>query len=420
MGRDRKKSKKSKKSRKRKRDKKLERIFEELQHLRNRRNERSPSRSSNTRRSNDNVDGEQNPRGLSRHSRDRSRSISINRGTQNELYKKPKDNRIDGERDPRGTSRHSRRRRRSPSSSPSSSSSSTSRSSSSDSSSSGSSSNASTDPVKASRKRRRLRSRERTNSPEHLRQQPEIENPTIDAETLNLLGSVNENIKFGPELNKKLVDVWENILKAGLSKDIRKELIEKYPTAINCKILQSPKLNPEIKSVIGQLSLKKDSFQVLNQNQLSAGVIALGTCLSELLSKPQAEINVSQLIVLLADAGRILTDLHHRISLTRRSFITPGLNQLVKNVAEDCDVDTLLYGEKFTEKLSAAKSAEKSGKDIAKPSTKTPIEKKRVYPKEAYPRPLNYRGPPKRSFKETRQGGHQKEQRNRLYEKPRR
>ncbi|XP_043464604.1 uncharacterized protein LOC122500004 isoform X2 [Leptopilina heterotoma] len=59
------------------------------------------------------------------------------------------------------------------------------------------------------------------------------------------------------------------------------------------------------------------------------------------------------------------------------------MSMLVKQDAEDCEVDTLLYGEKFTEKLMAAKSAEKSSKELVKQPTKTTSDnyRKRAFQK---------------------------------------
>lgn len=71
----------------------------------------------------------------------------------------------------------------------------------------------------------------------------------------------------------------------------------------------------------------------------------------------------------LADAGRILSDLYHDMSKTKKSFIVPGLNPIVKNIVDESSVDTLLIGEKFADNLKAAKAMEKSSKDLVKQSS---------------------------------------------------
>ncbi|XP_043482415.1 uncharacterized protein LOC122511321 [Leptopilina heterotoma] len=147
---------------------------------------------------------------------------------------------------------------------------------------------------------------------------------------------------------------------------MKKGLIEKHPFPGNCKTLQAPPLNSEIKCSTGDLSLKKDSFQVITQNQLGSGISAMGKCLTELIIRSKNDPTLLPLIGDLADSGGLLTDLHYRMSMTRRSFITPGLSLIIKKIADECPVDTLLYGENFAEKLKLAKAAERSSKDIAK------------------------------------------------------
>lgn len=93
---------------------------------------------------------------------------------------------------------------------------------------------------------------------------------------------------------------------------------------------------------------------------------ALGLGLSLILQLPKDDPLIPPIIWHMANSGRIFADLHYRMSMTRRSFITPGLNPIVKNIAEECKVDTFLYGVDFSERLKSAKAAEKSGKDIKK------------------------------------------------------
>lgn len=154
---------------------------------------------------------------------------------------------------------------------------------------------------------------------------------------------------------------------------------------------------------------------MIAQNQLGAGVTAMGMCLTALIKKSKDDPSLTPLIGYLGDSGRILTDLHYRMSVTRRSFITLGLNMIVKNIADDCEVDSLLYGENFSEKLKSAKAAKKSGKNIVKslPSSSSNRTtnhynyKKRTYSREDLSKYLNYWGPPKRNHRTGRHGGGQ-------------
>lgn len=138
--------------------------------------------------------------------------------------------------------------------------------------------------------------------------------------------------------------------------------MDKYSAAANCKMLRAPKLNAEVKSVMRPNGLKKDSFQ----NQLGSSITALRLALSELLKKAKEDSKYKNLISLLADSGRLFTDLHYKNSLRRRSFILYSLVYIVKNVADHSEVDSLLFGENFSDCFKSEKATQKIGKYIAR------------------------------------------------------
>ena len=68
----------------------------------------------------------------------------------------------------------------------------------------------------------------------------------MNEETLELLdddGGLDKDINF--VFHPKLANSWGKILTAGLKKEKKAELLEKYPQNGNCPIA-TPKLNPEI------------------------------------------------------------------------------------------------------------------------------------------------------------------------------
>lgn len=213
---------------------------------------------------------------------------------------------------------------------------------------------------------------------------------------LNLLGGdpIKEDAK-GPSLFIAVAEMWSKILGSGLSKEVKQELINKYPAPENCPLLKAPLLNPEVKSAMNGIAIKKDQFQTYTQGQLAAGIAALGSCLSEMVKQERSlgtEKSMAELITLLSDAGKIFTDLHHDISMTRRHFIIPGLNPPIKSIADGGTVDTLLFGVGLAEKLRSAKAVEQSGKDLAKPAPSLGTKKGQ---------PPSYKGPPSGKFKQS-------------------
>ncbi|KAJ8933076.1 hypothetical protein NQ314_014230 [Rhamnusium bicolor] len=85
-----------------------------------------------------------------------------------------------------------------------------------------------------------------------------VSDPELDQEILNCLGEDPEAGKVrGIELHKALVPRWKNILSNGMTKEIKTELMAKYPIPVSCPGLQTPILNLEIAQAVSDLSLKK-------------------------------------------------------------------------------------------------------------------------------------------------------------------
>ncbi|KAH0552211.1 hypothetical protein KQX54_007217 [Cotesia glomerata] len=128
-----------------------------------------------------------------------------------------------------------------------------------------------------------------------------------DTELLSLLGEIpSPNGPLGPDIHDAVAERWLSILKGGLSKEDRLELLKKYPPAKNC----------------------------------------------------------------LSDTGKVLADLHHSISISRRQVIMINLNPIAKRIADDGKIDTLLFGANFSEALKSAETIEKSTKIISRTATR--------------------------------------------------
>ena len=203
----------------------------------------------------------------------------------------------------------------------------------------------------------------------HLgRKQTWMEKKTLSAETLELLGDdLMEDSAVGPEFHNTIAERWAKLLKSGMSKELKQQLLKKYSPASNCPTLKVPVLNPEVKSAMLSVALKKDEYQRMGQDQLGKAISAVGGSLTELLRGDKSgKLDEKMLITAFSDAGRILTDLHYRKSVTGRAFITPGLSPVVKTIADESPVGALLFGENFSDRVKTVKAMERSTKDIQK------------------------------------------------------
>ncbi|XP_043466072.1 uncharacterized protein LOC122513040 [Leptopilina heterotoma] len=226
---------------------------------------------------------------------------------------------------------------------------------------------------------------------------------TAENSMLMLLGEgAPEDAHPSEPIHNTVADLWIKILQFGLPPDASKALIKKYQLPENCLLMGAPQLNQEIKSGMGVTALKKDQHQVTAQNKLGAAISALGQVLTVVLQikKESKDLDAATLVSIfstLCDIGRILTDIQHGLSMTRRSFIVPTFSILLKQIADVTPVDTYLFGENLSEKLKSAKEVEKSAKDITKSNQSS--SKSYVNNKEKFAGPpknksnLNYKTP---------------------------
>ncbi|KAJ8929641.1 hypothetical protein NQ314_017652 [Rhamnusium bicolor] len=191
---------------------------------------------------------------------------------------------------------------------------------------------------------------------------------TLDVETLKCLGedpdAQNDKVF---ELHKDLTTRWENTIKNGLNKESKLELLNRYPFPSNCKVLKVPILNQEAKHIIPPITLKRDNFHVQIQDQLGTGLTGLEAAMNIVLANKEFR----SILPALSDTGKLLTDLHHMLSRSRRYHIAPCLNKTSREIAESSPIDEYLLGIDFAERCKAGKTLENSCRDIRAPSTRT-------------------------------------------------
>lgn len=99
------------------------------------------------------------------------------------------------------------------------------------------------------------------------------------------------------------------------------------------------------------ISIKKDAYQILAQNQLGRGISALGSVLTELINNKTPTDKEEKQIAILSDIGILLTDLFHTMSTSRRFFIASGFDISEKAIAAENKIDEYLFGKDFSEKV---------------------------------------------------------------------
>ncbi|KAJ2939030.1 hypothetical protein O0L34_g19012 [Tuta absoluta] len=148
----------------------------------------------------------------------------------------------------------------------------------------------------------------------------------FDPELLRELGDVETDpAEFGDNLQPDVAARFQKILQEGIKKEIKEDLLKKYPFPKNVPLAKSPTLNPEIGAMLPETCKLRDKRLLTKQDQLGKTLSALGKALTGLLKKNP---NIPESIRNLNDAGILLADSHYAETDTRRSVIIPLIDKL--------------------------------------------------------------------------------------------
>jgi hypothetical protein len=82
---------------------------------------------------------------------------------------------------------------------------------------------------------------------------------TLDDDILQILGEdPSSAVQYAPEIRKEIASRMQYTAVEGLSKEARKELIQKYRLPSNCLQIGAPAINPEIKAALNENIIKRD------------------------------------------------------------------------------------------------------------------------------------------------------------------
>lgn len=177
-------------------------------------------------------------------------------------------------------------------------------------------------------------------------------------------------------------------MKEGLSDDVRKSLLKKYPRKGDF-YAEPPKINLEITPALSEITKKRDEHFVETQECVGSAIMSVGAALSLLLDTSDKEVDELKLMEYLSDAGKLLAETFHQHSVARKSYITPVMKKGVKTLVDSIPPDQWLYGDKLAEQLKEAKAIENACQNLKVPekATKKPLQRSQAYQG-------NLRGPP--------------------------
>ncbi|XP_049879693.1 uncharacterized protein LOC126376409 [Pectinophora gossypiella] len=199
--------------------------------------------------------------------------------------------------------------------------------------------------------------------------EPATENESqdvLDLDLMEILGmDPTQCESYGPEIQKDVGIRFEHYVTTGLARELRKELVDKHKIPINCKLVDAPALNPEMKAALTEWVVKRDKAIEMQQKLLACALSSLGEAITMVLALKDKQ---PDLLRLLIDTGRIICERQHNDSLTRRNYVLSTLKQDLKQQLKATKIGNLLFGDNLQETLKSAKAINKSGTDLKAPN----------------------------------------------------
>lgn len=188
-----------------------------------------------------------------------------------------------------------------------------------------------------------------------------IPKPMSSSEKIGHIQTVQKRFNLHPEVK----NIWQDILQKGLTKESRESITKSIPTIKNCNT-SAPLLNPEVRFTLSKQALKRDEYRSLKQNQIGTAICGLSEFLQNLLDN-ENQINDDDAIEKLSNCIRLLCDVHHMESQSRRAVILPGLKTTVRESMEKSDIGENLFGKNLSDVIHETKTLEKSKKELLTP-----------------------------------------------------
>ncbi|XP_047534360.1 uncharacterized protein LOC125068997 [Vanessa atalanta] len=175
-------------------------------------------------------------------------------------------------------------------------------------------------------------------------QEPET---VLRSELLEALGGTS---KVTRKIHSSLAELWPPILTNGLPIATKEILLKQFTIPDNCILLKAPTLNLELTAVLEESAKNRDKSIQSEQDQLGLGITAINQALTLLLNSD----GDVQVVKILSDGCRILTDLHYVQTQVRKQHINRVLNKPF--LADIQTRDETLFGKDLPKRIKASKA----------------------------------------------------------------
>lgn len=246
-----------------------------------------------------------------------------------------------------------------------------------------------------------------TSGPEQIPEVESLASPEVsgnhpteeqNTELVQALGQEYDDIKkYEGTINNDICKRWNYLLTHGLSKTEQDDITKCHSLPENCQLLDAPILNEEVKAVISEAGITRDKCIAYQQKQMGTALTIIGKVMSHIINNPPDKI---LMIKSLSEASKLVCDLHHQQTKTRRSLVAPQLDKHFLEMTQNTTRNEFLYGDNLSERIKINKIIQQSSNSIKKTASEPAIAAKNINNKNTGnrngpPRYLNQRQPTK-------------------------
>ena len=204
----------------------------------------------------------------------------------------------------------------------------------------------------------------------------------------------NEDDSISTPVSSQLADIVNKRWSEKMTDKKLKEKYEKYGRPSNCKKLTVPKVNPEIWGQISHVKKQQDLRLANVQNAIVKAGFALTNSVEAMLKARQQNgaTNLDEFVVAVTNALALLGRANVDLSLRRREFLRPCLNQEYSTLCStQHPVTTLLFGDDLPSQLANIKTTNRIAQSVDGSHSRRHI--KAPYDKRSARQQSHYGGP---------------------------
>jgi hypothetical protein len=195
----------------------------------------------------------------------------------------------------------------------------------------------------------------------------DVEND-LPSELLSILNQAPDSDEFSAPLNPTIAQSFARVPNQLLSKEVLLKFKDSYKVPENCKVIGTPKVNPEIWSSLPNLVKQADARQQFIQQHLSRAIVAQSRLAEQVveLSSSIPKKNSEAILKTVMDTASILGVAMREFNAKRKTNIRPSIqNEYTGICSSKSEVTEYLFGDNLEQSLKAVKSTSK----IIKPAT---------------------------------------------------